>query len=106
MRGLMALGQQCSSLSPSLGPLPGKGRKVFIQGSLQTRKWTDQSGQERYTTEIVISRFRGDLVLLDSSGRGRRRDRWKRPGSRSQPSSQRATKRRPGLGGDERRRFG
>jgi single-strand DNA-binding protein len=44
-----------------------KGRKAFIQGSLQTRKWTDQSGQERYTTEVVIGRFRGDLVLLDSS---------------------------------------
>jgi len=44
-----------------------KGRKVFVEGSLQTRKWTDQSGQERYTTEVVISRFRGDLVLLDSN---------------------------------------
>jgi single-strand DNA-binding protein len=43
-----------------------KGRKVYIEGALQTRKWTDQSGQERYTTEVVISRFRGDLVLLDS----------------------------------------
>jgi single-strand DNA-binding protein len=43
-----------------------KGRKVFVEGSLQTRKWTDQSGQERYTTEVVIQRFRGELVLLDS----------------------------------------
>ncbi len=43
-----------------------KGRKVYIEGALQTRKWTDQSGQERYSTEIVISRFRGELVLLDS----------------------------------------
>jgi single-strand DNA-binding protein len=43
-----------------------KGRKVYIEGSLQTRKWTDQSGQERYSTEVVISRFRGELVLLDS----------------------------------------
>jgi single-strand DNA-binding protein len=43
-----------------------KGRKVYIEGSLQTRKWTDQSGQERYTTEVVIGRFRGDLVLIDS----------------------------------------
>lgn len=44
-----------------------KGRKVYIEGSLQTRKWTDQSGQERYTTEVVIGRFRGELVLLDSN---------------------------------------
>lgn len=43
-----------------------KGRKVFVEGALQTRKWTDQSGQERYTTEVVIQRFRGELVLLDS----------------------------------------
>lgn len=42
-----------------------KGRKVFVEGSLQTRKWTDQSGQEKYTTEVVIGRFRGDLTLLD-----------------------------------------
>jgi single-strand DNA-binding protein len=43
-----------------------KGRKVYIEGSLQTRKWTDQGGQERYTTEVVIGRFRGELVLIDS----------------------------------------
>jgi single-strand DNA-binding protein len=44
-----------------------KGRKVYIEGALQTRKWTDQSGQEKYTTEVVIGRFRGELVLLDSA---------------------------------------
>ncbi len=43
-----------------------KGRKVYIEGSLQTRKWTDQSGQERYTTEVVLGQFRGELVLIDS----------------------------------------
>jgi single-strand DNA-binding protein len=43
-----------------------KGRKVYIEGSLQTRKWTDQGGQERYTTEVVLSQFRGELVLIDS----------------------------------------
>jgi single-strand DNA-binding protein len=42
-----------------------KGRKVYVEGSLQTRKWTDQSGQEKYTTEIVLGKFRGDLQLLD-----------------------------------------
>lgn len=43
-----------------------KGRKIYVEGALQTRKWTDQGGQERYTTEVVISRFRGELVLIDS----------------------------------------
>jgi single-strand DNA-binding protein len=38
-----------------------KGSKVYVEGALQTRKWTDQSGQEKYTTEVVIQRFRGDL---------------------------------------------
>lgn len=46
-----------------------KGRKVYVEGSLQTRKWTDQSGQEKYTTEIVIDRFKGELTLLDSGDR-------------------------------------
>ena len=42
-----------------------KGSKVYISGAMQTRKWTDQSGQERYTTEVVLQRFRGELTLLD-----------------------------------------
>ena len=41
-----------------------KGSKVYVEGKLQTRKWTDQSGQERYTTEVVLQRFNGELVLL------------------------------------------
>jgi len=45
-----------------------KGRKVYVEGSLQTRKWTDQSGQEKYTTEVVLGRFRGELTLLDGRG--------------------------------------
>jgi single-strand DNA-binding protein len=45
-----------------------KGRKVYVEGALQTRKWTDNSGQERYTTEIVLTRFRGELTMLDSAG--------------------------------------
>jgi single-strand DNA-binding protein len=44
-----------------------KGRKVYIEGALQTRKWTDQQGQDRYSTEVVIGRFRGELVLLDGN---------------------------------------
>src|SRR3569623_899838 len=43
-----------------------KGSKVYVEGQIQTRKWTDQSGNDRYTTEIVLQRFRGELVLLDS----------------------------------------
>ncbi len=47
-----------------------KGRKLYVEGALQTRKWTDQSGQEKYSTEVVIDRFRGDITLLDSSRGG------------------------------------
>jgi len=43
-----------------------KGSKVYIEGQLQTRKWQDQSGVEKYTTEIVLQRFRGELTILDS----------------------------------------
>ncbi len=45
-----------------------KGRKVYVEGALQTRKWTDNAGQERYTTEVVLTRFRGELTMLDSAG--------------------------------------
>ena len=45
-----------------------KGSKVYVEGQLQTRKWQDQSGQDRYTTEVVVQRFRGDLTLLDRAG--------------------------------------
>ena len=41
-----------------------KGSPVYLEGTLQTRKWTDQGGQERYTTEVVVPRFRGELTLL------------------------------------------
>src|ERR1700739_741731 len=44
-----------------------KGAKIYIEGALQTRKWTDNSGQERYTTEVVLQRFRGELTMLDSA---------------------------------------
>ena len=47
-----------------------KGSKVFIEGALQTRKWQDQSGQDRYSTEVVLQGFRGELTLLDSRGSG------------------------------------
>ena len=47
-----------------------KGSKVYLEGQLQTRKWTDQQGQEKYTTEVVLQRFRGELTLLDGRGGG------------------------------------
>ena len=47
-----------------------KGSKVYIEGQLQTRKWQDQQGQERYTTEIVLQRYRGEMTLLDGRGEG------------------------------------
>ena len=43
-----------------------KGSKVYIEGQIETRKWTDQSGVEKYSTEIVLRQFRGELTLLDS----------------------------------------
>jgi len=47
-----------------------KGSKVYLEGQIQTRKWQDQSGADRYSTEVVLQRFRGELVLLDSRGSG------------------------------------
>ena len=47
-----------------------KGSKVYIEGQLETRKWQDQSGQDRYTTEVVLRPYRGELTLLDSRGEG------------------------------------
>lgn len=45
-----------------------KGSKIYVEGQLQTRKWTDQQGQERYTTEVALNRFRGELTMLDGAG--------------------------------------
>ncbi len=47
-----------------------KGSKVYLEGQLQTRKWTDQSGVEKYTTEVVLQRYRGELTMLDRAGEG------------------------------------
>ncbi len=47
-----------------------KGAKVYLEGALQTRKYTDKDGVEKYSTEIVLQRFRGELVMLDSRGEG------------------------------------
>jgi len=70
-----------------------KGSKVYIEGQLQTRKWQDQSGQDRYTTEIVLQNYNGTLTLLDKAGEtgGGSRDGW----GASDP-----------MGGDDRGGFG
>ncbi len=45
-----------------------KGAKVYLEGQLQTRKWQDQNGMDKYTTEVVLQRYRGELQMLDSRG--------------------------------------
>src|ERR1700741_1210903 len=47
-----------------------KGSKVYVEGAIQTRKWTDQSGQEKFSTEVVLQKFRGELTMLDGKGAG------------------------------------
>jgi len=45
-----------------------KGSKVYLEGALQTRKWTNKDGQEQYSTEVVLQKFRGELQMLDGRG--------------------------------------
>jgi single-strand DNA-binding protein len=47
-----------------------KGAKVYVEGQLQTRKWTDKDGAEKYSTEVVLQNFRGELTMLDGKGGG------------------------------------
>jgi single-strand DNA-binding protein len=76
-----------------------KGAKVYLEGQLQTRKWQDQSGADRYTTEVVLQRFRGELQLLDSRGGGEGRDSFPEEGGGRSSSFNRAaaSERRPAL---------
>jgi single-strand DNA-binding protein len=60
-----------------------KGAKVYIEGQLQTRKWQDQSGQDRYTTEVVLQKFRGELQMLDGRGEGGGQGNYDRGGGRN-----------------------
>ena len=62
-----------------------KGSKVYVEGKLQTRKWQDQNGQDRYTTEVVVSGFNGTLQMLD-----RRDDMNSNPASQSSQSQSQA----------------
>jgi single-strand DNA-binding protein len=69
-----------------------KGSKVYVEGQLQTRKWTDQNGQERYSTEVLLSRFRGELTLLDSKGSGGGSDDYEGPAYGGSESSSMGSK--------------
>lgn len=51
-----------------------KGAKVFVEGQLETRKWTDQSGAEKYSTEVVLRQYRGELTMLDTRSGGQSND--------------------------------
>jgi len=65
-----------------------KGSKIYVEGQLQTRKWTDQTGQERYTTEIIVPRFRGEITMLDSArgqGTGAEGDSFDAPSTAREP---------------------
>ena len=53
-----------------LRALPEEGQKVYVEGALQTRKWTDQSGAEKFSTEVVLQKFRGELTMLDGRSGG------------------------------------
>lgn len=61
-----------------------KGMKVYLEGQLQTRKWQDQGGNDRYSTEIVLQKFRGELQMLDSRGGDDDRRQESRPAQRQQ----------------------
>ena len=76
-----------------------KGAKIYVEGQLQTRKWQDQQGQDRYSTEVVLTRFRGELTMLDGAGgavaAAARPARWTRamtrPTAAADPATRRAT---------------
>ncbi|MGB3583192.1 MAG: single-stranded DNA-binding protein [Roseiarcus sp.] len=76
-----------------------KGTKVYVEGQLQTRKWQDQSGADRYTTEVVLQRFRGELQLLDSRGGGADRESFpaEERGERQSFGKSSGSDRRPAL---------
>ena len=76
-----------------------KGSKLYIEGQLQTRKWTDQSGVEKYSTEVVLQRFRGQLTMLDSRGGGGGYDAEQGAGQGGDPDYGQATMAAAGVSG-------
>ena len=81
-----------------------KGSKVYVEGQLQTRKWQDKDGADRYTTEVVLQRFRGELTLLDSRGGGADRAELPGRGARGAPELRQVLRRRPPPRALDRRR--
>jgi single-strand DNA-binding protein len=75
-----------------------KGAKLYIEGQLQTRKWTDRDGVERYSTEIVLGRFNGQVTMLDTRGAGAGNSSSE-PGDAAEPARAAAAAQRP-LGQD------
>lgn len=64
-----------------------KGSKLHVEGAIKTRKWQDQNGQDRYSTEIVVDQFNGDIVLCDRMGSGQHEQR-EQPAPRQEPQRQ------------------
>jgi len=64
-----------------------KGSKIYLEGQLSTRKWTDKDGAEKYSTEVVLNRFRGELVMLDGRSEGGGTAMAKSGGSGEAPAS-------------------
>jgi single-strand DNA-binding protein len=80
-----------------------KGSKVYLEGQLQTRKWTDQQGVERYSTEVVLQNFRGELTLLDRAGSGAGAGAEHENGSGDFGSAGPTAQRKPAMAGAGRR---
>ena len=72
-----------------------KGSKIFIAGKMQTRRWQDQQGNDKYTTEVVLQKLRGELQMLDSRGDGQQTGQQ----CQSQQSSQSYSQQSAGYGG-------
>ncbi|HLK23070.1 MAG TPA: single-stranded DNA-binding protein [Caulobacteraceae bacterium] len=66
-----------------------KGSKIYVEGTLQTRKWTDNAGVEKFSTEVVLQKFRGELTMLDGRGDVEREEGGAYSGSYQQPSGRR-----------------
>ncbi len=75
-----------------------KGSKVYLEGQLQTRKWTSQDGQDRYTTEVVLQPYRSELTMLDSRGGGG--GDFEGPPDRDAPTEEPSAARQPVAGAD------
>ena len=75
-----------------------KGAKIYVEGALQTRKWTDQSGAEKYTTEIVIGKFRGELTMLSGRGEEGGESGGYTPRERTAPAARAPASAAPGRG--------